>query len=85
MTVWAHGPQVFNWIDLMLAAIFGQRTQMMHMDETFADRAVDRTEGESADDACRAVTGDAKLPGAGIAFVGVYRDPIPRALHDWLR
>src|SRR5262249_7327737 len=84
MTVRANWPQVLDWVDLVLAANFGQGTEVVDVDEPVGDRTIDRSERHSTDDARSPIFGDAESSGVRVTLVDVDRDLIPGTLDEWL-
>ena len=74
MAVWTNGPEIRYRIDNMFSAMFGQRSQMMDVNESIGDFTVFIDEIELADSTNRSVGCDAEPSSFWITLVSVDRD-----------
>src|SRR5260370_20944233 len=74
MTVGTHRAEVSDGINDVLAIQFGERTEVMDVDEAFNLRPVGQSKVKSADKTVGSVILDARPPRASVPFVGTYGD-----------
>jgi len=80
MAIRANWYQVRYWVHLILFANFPNSDDVVDMNETFTDRAINTGEVESANGANIAVICDARCPSFRISLICVNRDAVSCAL-----
>ena len=76
MTIWAHGSQVFDWVNLVMFVNLRQWFQVMNMDVSCTDFAIVLLKIESANGTCASIVRDTVSTRIGIAFIGIHRDTL---------